>query len=400
MTEQLGARRAHVAQSLRRGLLAIALLVGCGTEQTLRVATSGDYPPFTTEAPDGTRSGLDVAIAMRLSTDLGMLLEWVPLSWPELAAATVRGDFDVALSGITMTADRAVIGRYTRPYASTRAVAVIRPADARRWKTVSDLNRPGVQIVVNAGGHLETVARKTFPRAKVTTVPNNRLVVAFTDRAVDAVVTDSAELSAWPDPNTPIALPPLTVDDKAPLLPADHAELAAQIDDWLMAREEDGWLDAERVRALGPSAALDAAGAARQAVAALVRLRLSLMPDVAAAKRADNKPIADPEQEKRVLEKAREAVPSAPDRAVAVYTQLIGMAKAAQNKPTPSGGATGRRSATLDRSDRSLRSTAVRIRISSRKGTTPCKWRLTRSPSISTDATTCFIRSRAMPAGT
>src|SRR6187455_984786 len=127
-----------------------------------------------------------------------------------------------------MTADRAVIGRYTRPYASTRAVAVIRPADARRWKTVSDLNRPGVQIVVNAGGHLETVARKTFPRAKVTTVPNNRLVVAFTDRAVDAVVTDSAELSAWPDPNTPIALPPLTVDDKAPLLPADHAELAAQ----------------------------------------------------------------------------------------------------------------------------------------------------------------------------
>ncbi len=320
---------------MRRALFAVALLAGCTAHSTLRVATSGDYPPFSMEAPDGARSGLDVAIATRLATDLGLPLEWVPLSWPELADATVRGDFDVALSGVTMTADRAIIGRYVRPYASTRAIVVIRPADAKRWRTVADLNRSSVHIAVNAGGHLEEVARASFPRAKLTTVANNRLVVALTDRRTDAVVTDSAELAAWPDPAKPIALPPLTVDDKAPLLPVDRAELAARIDEWLVAREADGWLDAERVRALGPSAALDAAGASRQAVAALVRLRLALMPDIAAAKREARLPIQDPEQEKRVLDRARRAVPSAPDRAVAVYTQLIEMAKAAQSHPTP-----------------------------------------------------------------
>ncbi|MFN8640270.1 MAG: hypothetical protein U0802_00880 [Candidatus Binatia bacterium] len=39
---------------------------------------------------------------------------WVPLAWPDLEAATaLRGDFDVALSGVTMRADRALVGRAT-----------------------------------------------------------------------------------------------------------------------------------------------------------------------------------------------------------------------------------------------------------------------------------------------
>lgn len=308
-----------------------ALLAGCAARPALRVATSGDYPPFTTTAADGARAGLDVAIATRLAQDLGRPLEWVPLAWPQLADAVVRAEFDVALSGVTMRADRAVIGRYARPYALTRAVPAVRAADARRWRSAADLNRAGVRIGVNAGGHLETVARQRFPRARIVALADNRLVEALAGKRVDAVVTDSAELAAWPaGPTAPVGLAPLTVDDKAPLLPADRAELAARIDDWMMAREADGWLDAERVRFLGPAAAVDAAGAARRAVAALVRLRLALMPDVAAAKRAGGRPVEDREQEKRVLDRVRAQVPTAPDRAAAVYGELIAMAKAAQ----------------------------------------------------------------------
>jgi len=330
-------RRPRAACSL---LALIALLAGCAARPALRVATSGDYPPFTSVAPDGVRSGLDVAIATRLAEDLGMTLEWVPLAWPELADAVVRGEFDVALSGVTMRADRAVIARYARPYALTRAVPAIRPTDAQRWRSLADLNRAGVRIAVNAGGHLETVARQRFPKAKIIPIADNRLVDALADKQVDAIITDSAELAAWPAGETPpTALPPLTVDDKAPLLPADRGALAARIDEWLMAREADGWLNAERVRALGPSASLDAAAASRQAVAALIRLRLALMPDVAAAKRAAGQPIEDREQEAKVLARVRQQVPSAPDRAAAVYKQLIEMAKAAQNATPAAAGA-------------------------------------------------------------
>jgi cyclohexadienyl dehydratase len=318
--------------------LAFLLLVGCAP--ALRVATSGDYAPFSTMDADGARGGLDIVTAERLAADLGMRLEWVPLDWPQLSAELEQGRFDVALSGVTMRPERALIGRYARPYAMTNAVAVVRPADASRWRTVADLDQPGVRLAVNAGGHLERVARARFPRATIVPIADNRIVAALAGPGVDALVTDTAELAVWPTAETrPIALPALSLDHKAPLLPVDRATLAARIDDWLMAREADGWLNAQRVRALGSAASLDASGAASQAVAALITLRLGLMPDVAAAKRQSGQPIEDLAQEARVLERVRGQVPAAPERAAAVYAVLIDAAKTIQRQtPTRAAG--------------------------------------------------------------
>ncbi|MFN8640271.1 MAG: hypothetical protein U0802_00885 [Candidatus Binatia bacterium] len=170
-------------------------------------------------------------------------------------------------------------------------------------------------------------------------VTGNRIAAALAERGVDGVVTDSAELAVWPGGAGGLrVLARFGIDHKAPLLPADRADLAAHVGAWLMAREADGWLDAERVRALGPGAALDAAGASRQAVAALIGLRLALMPDVAAAKRAAGLPLED-RGRRRACWPGRAQVPSAPDRAALVYAHLIVMAKAAQRAapraPTP-----------------------------------------------------------------
>lgn len=321
-------------------LVALTLLAGCAQRAALRVATSGDYPPFSVVAADGERAGLDIAIATRLARDLDRELAWVPLAWPDLDAAAARGDFDVALSGVTMRADRALVGRYARPYALTEAVLVIRAGDEGRWRTRADLDRAGTRVAVNAGGHLERVARRELAHATVVPIAGNRIVKALAEGSVDAAVTDTAELAAWPaNQARPLVRARFGVDHKAPLLPADRADLAARVDAWLMAREADGWLDAERVRALGPSATLDPASAARQAVAALIGLRLALMPDVAAAKRAAGLPIEDREQEARVLARVRAQTPLAPARAAALYAQLIEMAKAVQREAPPRAGA-------------------------------------------------------------
>ena len=358
----LAARRRRACNRARgagaphcRWLLALLLLAGCAPQ--LRVATSGDYAPFSVRSDDGGRGGLDVAIAERLADDLGMRLVWVPVAWPQLSPELERGGFDVALSGVTMRPERALIGRYARPYATTSALPVVRADDAGRWPSSADLDRSGVRLAVNAGGHLERVARARFPRATIAPVAGNRIVAALADPTVDAVITDTAELAVWPpgEPR-PVALPALTVDHKAPLLPVDRGELAVRVDDWLMAREADGWLNAERVRTLGPSASLDAAGAARQAVAAWVTLRLGLMPDVAAAKRAAGQPIEDRAQEARVLERVRAQVPAAPERAAAVYAVLIDAAKTVQREaPTgPAGPSLDTLRAALGRIDEML----------------------------------------------
>jgi len=301
----------------------------------LQVASTGDYAPFTTIDAQGVRSGLDVEVAERFAHDLGAPLAWLPLTWSNLDAATASGSFDVAMSGVTLRADRALLGRFTRPLATTGAVAIVRAASARRFAAPEALDQPGVRLAVNAGGHLERLARERFRRATVLPQASNADVpLALRDGRADAAISDTAEAHLWLSADF-VALPPFSVDHKGALLPVDRAELATQLDTWLRAREADGWLNAARVRWLGPGASLDAAAAAREAVAALIQLRLDLMPSIAAAKRAAGQPIEDPAQEARVLERVRAAVPADPARAEAVYKLLFAMAKQAQRDAAP-----------------------------------------------------------------
>src|SRR5262249_33732564 len=146
--------------------------------------------------------------------------------------------------------------------------------------------------------------------------------------------TDTAELQTWSRPDVR-ALPPFGLDYKAYLLPADHADLAARVDEWLEEREADGWLDGVRVRWLGASASTNPRAAGRGAVVSLIRLRCDLMPSIAAAKRAAGLPIEDRAQEARVIERVRE-LSAQSERTVAVYRQLIEVAKAVQRSaPAP-----------------------------------------------------------------
>jgi cyclohexadienyl dehydratase len=312
-------------------LAASGLLVGTAhADPSLRVATSGDYAPFSSEEESGKLRGMDIDIAERLGRDLGMEIQFVRFAWPDLERKLEGGELDVAMSGITMRPDRAVAGLYTRPYALTGAVALVRSDGTIR--KVADLERPSVRLVVNAGGHLERATRARFPRASVTTTTDNwSLAPQVREGKVDAAITDSAEVRQWLDRSLR-ALGPFTYDHKAFLLPAAQAALAERIDAWLAERERDGWLSELRARWLGDGAALDGRAMAREAVVALVELRLGLMPAVAAAKREAGLALEDPAQEERVLERARAAAGGAASRVEGVYRLLIEMAKSVQRQ--------------------------------------------------------------------
>lgn len=296
------------------------------------MATSGDYAPFSLTTSAGAYEGLDLDIVRRLGTDLGCDITFVPFKWPELNAQLQSGRLDLVASGITMRPERALLGRFSRPYATTGALALVRAADATRFANLDDLNQLDVRVAVNAGGHLERVARALLPRSALQLQRDNRaLPTVLRDGAADAVITDSAEARAWMGDDLR-AIGPFTRDYKALLLAArsDEDDLMVRIDAWLRAREEDGWLGEQRARHLG-DAAPDAVGAQRNAVAALIRLRLELMPAVGAAKRKARLPLEDKTQERRVLVRVAAQRPNHPARLANSYRVLIAMAKAVQH---------------------------------------------------------------------
>ncbi len=273
------------------------------TNGVLRIGTSGDYQPFSLclKGPESCQ-GFDIDLAQRMAQDLDVGLQFVRFRWPELLQDLHAGKFDIAMSGITIRPDRALQATFSRPYTSSQSVIVV--ADPAQLPTLSAINRPEVRLVVNAGGHLEQVARTWFPSATLTPTPNNLGLPQFVlEDQADALLTDSREapsfLAAHP---TLHALPGFGRDRKAYLLRSTDVTLRSWIDTWLAEREADGFLARTRTQwfgaAHGEGPSIVVAG-----LFALLDLRLALMPAVAAYKRAHDLPVEDRAREQALLKR-------------------------------------------------------------------------------------------------
>lgn len=305
-------------------------------ERVWRVGSSGDYAPFSQQGEEGLE-GFDVEIARRFASDQGWRLELVGFSWPRLLDDLAAGRFEIAMSGVTVRPERSLAGRFSVPVATSSAVALVHGDSP--YLDADSLDLPGVRIAVNAGGHLERVARVRFPHATILAIPDNEAVLdALVAHKVDAAMTDDLEQQHWLGRAEGLrVLGPLSRDRKAYLW-GGEAESARALDEWLLARERDGTLAELREEYLG--GARPELATPLDALLAALDERLDLMPAVALAKRRASLPVHDPEREQRViaaaLASARQAAQDAgltplPDRRVrALFVAQIDAARAVQ----------------------------------------------------------------------
>ncbi|MGN6471231.1 MAG: transporter substrate-binding domain-containing protein, partial [Rhizobiaceae bacterium] len=69
----------------------------------LKVGSTGDYKPFTFKDPStGDFSGFDIDQANSLAKALGVKLEIVPTSWPNLMKDFKADKFDMAMGGVSV----------------------------------------------------------------------------------------------------------------------------------------------------------------------------------------------------------------------------------------------------------------------------------------------------------
>lgn len=252
----------------RRGLLysvllTVALLTGCSTQgQTespalariaetgeLRVCSTGDYRPLTHLAPDGTWSGIDVDMAGDLATELSARTTMVETTWSTLLDDVVAGKCDIAVGGVSITADRAERAAFTVPYLQDGKTPIVRCPDVERFRTVAEINRPGVRAVVNPGGTNERFARENLTAATIVPHPdNNTIFDVVADGGADLMVTDAIE-TRWQAAQRPGVLcavhpaDPFTDSEKAYLTQAGDPAFTERVNTWLNAARTDGTWD-------------------------------------------------------------------------------------------------------------------------------------------------------------
>lgn len=281
-------------------------VIGSGDVSPLRVATSGDYAPFSVWSEgEAEPRGFSSDVARAFARDRGLRIEWIRLRWPELQRDVESERFDLALSGITIRPDRSLAGRFSLPLTLTGAVALVREESALR--TGDDLDRPGIRIAVNQGGHLERVARTLFAKARIEALADNASVPErLASNRAEAVLSDDLEAPHWQAvlPRTR-AIGPLTHDRKAAYFPIGRTELARDFDRWLLRSEQSGELARlRRHHGLRDTRTAEVV----PALLASLDERLSLMPAVALAKQVLGLPVEDASQEERVHAAARNAV--------------------------------------------------------------------------------------------
>ncbi len=212
----------------------------------LRVGTTGDFYMSFLDPETGERSGYDIDLTRKLAEDMGVGIEYVATDWSSLVSGLASGRYDIT-TGASFNPGRARAASYTVPIARTGTVAIIRRADADRFQSWEEINRPGVRVATRHGSVFEYQARDITPDAQIRVVASpgteyQEVLVRRADVAIaslfDAasIVRDQPELQI-----APVDLRNTTYIGI--LVPQGDHDLRSFIDSWIRAQEYSGFID-------------------------------------------------------------------------------------------------------------------------------------------------------------
>ena len=103
--------------------------------------------------------------------------------------------FDIALSGISVTADRLAVAAFSVPYHRGGKTPIVRCGTQARFDTLGGSRPARVRAIVNPGGTNERFAREHLTHAHLTVHPDNRSVFdEIVQGRADVMVTDDIEV--------------------------------------------------------------------------------------------------------------------------------------------------------------------------------------------------------------
>ena len=188
---------------------------------TILFGTTGDYRPLSFCEPDGTYWGFGIEVAKKIASRLGVALEFRKTSWPTLTADVLAEPqlFDLAIGGITITDARRETMLMSDGYLANGKTILCRASDANRFKSLADIDKPEVRVMVNPGGLNEKFANANLTHATIIVhQKNEEIPTLIAEGEADVMITEITEAPYYVQTDSRLAAPLL---DK----PFNHGEI-------------------------------------------------------------------------------------------------------------------------------------------------------------------------------
>ena len=216
---------------------------------TILFGTTGDYRPLSFREADGTYWGFGIDVANEIAKRLRVNIAFKKTSWPTLTADVLANPqmFDLAIGGITITDARRETMLMSDGYLANGKTILCRASEADRYKSLADIDKPEVTVMVNPGGLNEKFANENLTHANIVVHQKNEEIPSLVaEGAADVMITEITEAPYYVQTDTRLAAPllnaPFTRGEIGVLMQKGHADLLQLVNLCLRQMKSDGTL--------------------------------------------------------------------------------------------------------------------------------------------------------------
>src|SRR5262249_5327239 len=144
--------------------------------------------------------------------------------------------FDLVMGGVSVTPAREARASFSVPYDAGGKTILARCTEAGRYRSLRDVDRPDVRVIVNPGGTNDDFVRNNLHAARIVPFADNRgIFEEIVAGRADVMITDDVEVALQTRLHKELCRAmsgTLTHAGKAILMPKDPA-LVAAVNAWL-----------------------------------------------------------------------------------------------------------------------------------------------------------------------
>lgn len=194
----------------------------------IRIGMTGNQPPYSMKAIDGTVIGYDADLAQLLANSMGVELKIVEIPFPNLLGAVKNGEVDIVLSGLTITMKRNMEVAFVGPYTLSGKSILTKSPDLSKVDDEEDVNNSTVKLVVLKGSTSEIYVKEEMPEAEIIlTEDYDAAITMLTEGKADIMVADfpvcAYQTLVYPEKGLITLANPLTIEPiGAAINPNDH----------------------------------------------------------------------------------------------------------------------------------------------------------------------------------